>query len=83
MSAPVGGDPAKPGAWTPEQIAAWNKVADCDHAAFWASNPRDTEDRCGACGAIVRTVPTTGEGWAEHWAEQRADDAAEQRGIRR
>lgn len=55
-TAAVGGDPSKPGAWTPAQIADWNRQAACDHAAVWAANPRPYEDICGACGGIVRTV---------------------------
>lgn len=64
-ASPVGGDPSKPGAWTPAQIAEWNRVADCDHVL----GPRD--ETCARCGAILRTI-TTAEDWAEHWAEERA-----------
>jgi hypothetical protein len=79
--APFGGDPSKPGAWTPEQIAAANLIHDCDHGAFWATNPSRYDDVCPACKGIVRLVPTSPEGWADHWAEERADDRA-QEGLR-
>lgn len=60
--------------WTPAERETWDRIAACDHAAFWVGNPRDTEDTC-VCGAIVRTV-NTGESWGEHAAELRAEDRA-------
>lgn len=70
------GDPTKPGAWTQADIDTWNQVAECasnGHEEFWQTHPRPAEDICPACGAIVRSVTDTA-GWADHWAEQRADD---------
>lgn len=81
MSAmPLGGDPSKPGAWTPAQIAAAEAINDCadsGHRPFWATNPSRTDDVCPACKGIVRLLPTSSEGWADHWAEERADDRAQ------
>ena len=58
-------------------IAAYARPA-CDHAAFHAAddNPRLPLTTCPTCDAVLRTTPTTAEGWADHWAEQRADEDA-------
>lgn len=65
---PVGGDPSKPGAWTPEQIAEWNRVKDCDHVLL-----SDRDESCARCGTILRTI-TTAEDWADHWAEEHKEN---------
>lgn len=57
-TAPVGGDPSKPGAWTPRQIADWEARKACTHAAFWAMGPRPWDDTCPSCNLIIRTVNT-------------------------
>lgn len=64
MSAPTFGDDT------------WQRIANCDHAAFNAlDTPQQPMEECPSCGAILRTI-TTAEGWADHWAEQRADERA-------
>jgi hypothetical protein len=77
-SSPVGGDQSKPGAWTQDEIDAWNRIKACaaeGHPKFWAMNPRASDDTCPGCNSIVRTVSTT-ESWGDHWAEQRAEERA-------
>jgi hypothetical protein len=72
---PVGGDPSKPGAWSQDQIDAWNVIQACaaeGHQPFYGANPppRPHEDTCPGCGAIVRTVNTEPD--YETLAEDRA-----------
>lgn len=74
---PVGGDPSKPGAWTPAQIDAWSAAkacADAGHPPFWATDPKPWEDVCPGCRTIARHLPTSAEGWADHWAEERKEN---------
>lgn len=54
----------------------WDVIAACDHAAFDAlDSPQRPMEQCPTCQAFLRTITTT-QGWAEHWAEERAESAA-------
>lgn len=69
--------------WTADEIAAWNKSADCTHAAFDAlDTPQRPMEACPDCGLVLRTI-TTAEGWGENWAEQRAEERAHEEQLRR
>ena len=57
------GDPTKPGYPTPDQIAEWERVADCaeaGHPAFTAADtdPRRPLEQCPGCGSFLRTITT-------------------------
>lgn len=54
----------------------WAQAENCDHAAFDAlDTPQRPMDECPTCDTFIRTITTT-EGWGEHWAEERAEQAA-------
>lgn len=60
--------------WNPEQIATWNRSAECDHAAFdLADDPRRPLEACPTCDLVLRTI-TDEQGWIDHAAEMKRDD---------
>lgn len=70
-AAPIGGDPSKPGAWTPAQIADWQAVKDCEAAGHVLPGYRDT--MCARCRAIVRPDVSGSEPDFEGIMEDRLD----------
>lgn len=68
--------------WTAEEIAAWDRSADCTHAGFDAlDTPRRPMETCPDCGLVIRSI-TTAEGWGENYAEQRAEEREYERALR-